>query len=428
MSSRSLDERNARVLKLFDSLAGKAGESSQLQEALSLLKHTEAELETRQRILEKASLISEANLKGEVTYANERFCSTSGYTLSELLGKPHSVVRHPDMPAELFKNMWQTIGRGEVWQGEIKNRKKDGSAYWVIATVAPVMGSNGKPASYISVRFDITTQKEQEHQLLIEKNQAHAALRDNVNYTRKIHAAVLPKAGELTNLFPENYLYYRPHSIISGDFYWFTRVGEHTLFVLGDSTGHGVSAGFVSLLAVNALRKYTEERNLTDPASILQELDTELRGILETGELVRDTIDMVCLKFDFAKGRLQYTGANRPIYLLRGEEVIKCKKQRFAVGDQQSEQAALATEELELQPGDQLYIFSDGITDQLNPQGRKLGTKTFVAFLKGQRHRPMAEQKAALGQYLEDWQGEAPATDDVLVAGLKIGEELLNIG
>ncbi|MCS6905097.1 MAG: PAS domain S-box protein, partial [Bacteroidia bacterium] len=132
--------------------------AQKLQETIQHLKLAQSELEARIRITNHAALVSETDLKGIITFANEKFAQISKYSVEELIGKPHSIVRHPDTPSQVFKEMWATIGRGQIWQGIIKNRAKDGSPYWVNATVAPIMGPNNKPMKYISIRFDITEQ------------------------------------------------------------------------------------------------------------------------------------------------------------------------------------------------------------------------------------------------------------------------------
>lgn len=114
------------------------------------------ELRVRASITNLTSIVSEANLKGDIVDCNEKFTEISQYSREELIGQPHSTTRHPDMPKEVFKELWSTIGRGKMFRGIIKNRKKDGTPYYVDAVIAPVMGSNGKPRKYIGVRYDIT--------------------------------------------------------------------------------------------------------------------------------------------------------------------------------------------------------------------------------------------------------------------------------
>ncbi|PIF16994.1 MULTISPECIES: PAS domain-containing methyl-accepting chemotaxis protein [unclassified Acidovorax] len=96
-------------------------------------------------------LVSSTNTKGEITHCNPAFVRVSGYSYDELIGQPHNIIRHPDMPAEAYKDMWRTIGRGEPWTGLVKNRRKNGDHYWVRANVTPIM-EGGKPRAYMSVR------------------------------------------------------------------------------------------------------------------------------------------------------------------------------------------------------------------------------------------------------------------------------------
>jgi PAS domain S-box-containing protein len=98
-------------------------------------------------------LLSETNEHGTITMANDAFCEVSKYTREELLGKPHNLIRHPDMPKELFKHLWQTITTGKVFRGIIKNKAKDGAPYWVQTTIMP--HEHDGETKYLSVRYII---------------------------------------------------------------------------------------------------------------------------------------------------------------------------------------------------------------------------------------------------------------------------------
>jgi PAS domain S-box-containing protein len=121
--------------------------------------------EQRLRIVMDRYIISSVtDLKGIITDVSEAFCKISGYTKSELIGKNHNIVRHPDMPKVAFEELWKKIKRGESWRGKVKNKKKDGGFYWVFANIEPLYDSNGNIDAYISVRLDIT-----ENELLMLK-------------------------------------------------------------------------------------------------------------------------------------------------------------------------------------------------------------------------------------------------------------------
>ncbi len=110
-------------------------------------------------------LVSTTDTQGRITHCNPAFVKTSGFTYAELVGQPHNMIRHPDMPPEAFKDMWQTVGRGQPWTGLVKNRRKDGDHYWVQANVTPIM-EGAKPRGYLSVRIKPTRQQVQQAEAL----------------------------------------------------------------------------------------------------------------------------------------------------------------------------------------------------------------------------------------------------------------------
>ncbi|WP_419964627.1 methyl-accepting chemotaxis protein [Pelomonas baiyunensis] len=129
------------------------------EELHARLKSVEAELKVRTDIMNLTSIVSEADKKGDILTVNDKFLQVSKYPKGELIGHGHNTTRHPDMPKEVFKQMWATIGRGDIFRGMVKNRAKDGTPYYVDAVIAPILGDNGKPMKYLGVRYDITEQE-----------------------------------------------------------------------------------------------------------------------------------------------------------------------------------------------------------------------------------------------------------------------------
>ena len=106
--------------------------------------------------VDRSSIVSKTDVRGKITYVNDKFCKISGYSRDELIGKPHNIVRHPDMPKSAFKNMWNTILNKQPWFGIVKNRKKDGGEYIVEVTINPILNHDGEIEEFIAIRNDIT--------------------------------------------------------------------------------------------------------------------------------------------------------------------------------------------------------------------------------------------------------------------------------
>lgn len=117
------------------------------------------EIRNRQNVINQAAIVSETDRAGTITYANEKFCDISQYSQEELLGKNHNLINSGYHSKDFFADLWRTISSGKVWKGEIKNKAKDGSYYWVDSTIAPMFNEKGEIVKYLSIRFDITEQK-----------------------------------------------------------------------------------------------------------------------------------------------------------------------------------------------------------------------------------------------------------------------------
>ncbi|MBY0314872.1 MAG: PAS domain S-box protein [Bdellovibrionales bacterium] len=117
--------------------------------------------------IDEAAIVAVTDKQGIITYVNNKFCAISKYSEEELLGNTHRIINSHHHPREFFINMWKTISQGQTWEGEIQNRAKDGSYYWVNTTIVPFMDENGQPLKYVAVRYDITQRKLADEQLKI---------------------------------------------------------------------------------------------------------------------------------------------------------------------------------------------------------------------------------------------------------------------
>jgi len=258
---------------------------------------------------------------------------------------------------------------------------------------------------------------------------------DSVNYAQVIQTAVLPKEEEMGAMFPEHFIIYRPLNTVSGDFYWITRIGGLKVLVCADCTGHGVPGGFLSMLGISILNDIFGNYRAEDTAAMMLDLmrDKLMRALgqskqkYENGAVYSmDGIDLALVIIDEEKSRLQYAGAYRPLLIWREGEIITYKPDKMPIGLYLGPEKNFSNNIIDIQSGDVLYMFSDGMPDQFgymddrHEECAHFSSKRFAKMLKSIGHIPMAEQKAHVERVMEDWRNGYPQLDDNILIGIRI--------
>ena len=259
------------------------------------------------------------------------------------------------------------------------------------------------------------------YDLIEEKNRDITA---SINYASRIQRAMLPGPSDLKGLSSKSFILYLPKDIVSGDFYWFTRISGKLIIVAGDCTGHGVPGALMSMLGISFLEEIVNEREITESGQILNELRKEVQRALHqkgTKEEAKDGMDIALCVIDRSKKMVQYSGAYNSLYLIRNEELLEYPADRMPIGIFDLSDKSFTSQDFTLLPNDIIYMFSDGYADQFGgPNSKKFKYSALKELMIKIHNLPLKEQKKILESEFLKWKGANPQTDDVLIMGLRL--------
>jgi PAS domain S-box-containing protein len=366
-------------------------------------------------------LLSVMDLDGNIIFINNIFCEVSKYNRKDFIGNSFKLIRHPETPNLLFKDMWTKIKNGIKWKGETKNRAKDGSEFWLQSTITPIIDNNNNLVKFLCTSTDITHKKNIENELNEAKKIIDLDLFENVSYAKKIHSALLTNEDEIRNTFPKSFLYYKAQKIISGDFYGFYKQNNKSIIVVGDSTGHGLSASYISIIALNIINSALKT-GFNHPEEILQSVHYEMHNVTHSNSnLITESSDTIMCSIDHENYILNYSSAKMRGLIIRNKQIIELQKDKCSIGEYSNKRIQLSKFSIQLKKNDCLYLFSDGIVDQFGGElDKKFGYKNLQQNLLKISNYPMQKQKEIINYVLKTWQGNNEQTDDMTLLGLKI--------
>lgn len=263
-----------------------------------------------------------------------------------------------------------------------------------------------------------TRELHEQKQVVEHKNQE---IVESIQYARFIQQALLPLEQEIQDVFPESFVYYAPKDIIAGDFFWFDKHQNQTWFAVADCTGHGVPGAMVSVLCINALHQALAENPETTTGMLLDRVrEKVVQTLSKEDRSVKDGMDICLVRMDLHTGRLQWTGANNPLWIIRNDELHTLHPDKQPVG-QYEFASAFTTQEFQTEKGDWIFLFSDGYADQFGgPKNKKYKYATLKQFLLDHSSIDVDTLKQKLTFTFEKWKGENEQTDDVCVMGIRI--------
>ena len=275
---------------------------------------------------------------------------------------------------------------------------------------------------------DLKWQTENALRLYDEVEQQRKEMTDSIKYAKRIQTILLPETNYINEILNDYFVLFRPRDIVSGDFYWINAKKEKTMVVVADCTGHGVPGAFMSIMGINFLNTIVQTDNLHADTILNQMREQVINSLKQTGKDLenKDGMDMALCIIDWENARIEYAGANIPLILLRNtstspHELIEVNADRMPIGIYEHVVRPFTRHTIPIIPGDAIYMYSDGYCDQFGgPELKKFKKKNLIKLLVEIHSLSMTEQKKRLLRNLEQWQGDLPQVDDILMLGIKI--------
>lgn len=287
-----------------------------------------------------------------------------------------------------------------------------------------------------NIRKRINSQLAQSHsEIQQQKNvieHKNREITDSILYASRIQQGILPDTEEIKNLLPTSFLFYRPRDIVSGDFYWLKKlsgsdkVGFDDLvgIVVADCTGHGVPGAFMSFIGSTILNQTLNNKKVDGPATALnylnEQLPLTLKSKIKSGQ-INDGMEAGICVINKTKNKLFFAGANLNLIHIRKGVINEIKGNKHSIGLNIEQRKTFTDNEINLEKGDCIYMFSDGYPDQFGGEkGKKYKYKNLLNFLNANSVLSPEEQFQKLSDNFDKWKGNLEQLDDVLLFGMKV--------
>ncbi len=450
----TVKERTAEIMQQKEEIETQRDE---IMDKNEVLQEQKEEIQLQANELEKLSIVASEtdnavmimDSKGNFDWINEGFTKMYGYSLDELKRELGLNIVADNTGNEHLKDLIdEGFNSKEPIIYESLKPTKWGEKIWSQTTITPIFNEANEVIKLVAIDSNINKMKLAEEEIKQQKEEIEAQrdeigeqknmveeknkdITDSINYAKNIQNAILPSFLQIKNTFPNTFILYKPRDIVSGDFYWYNENEKYSYFAAVDCTGHGVPGAFMSMLGFAFLNEIVNKDTLMEPNVILNKLRNQvIKSLHQEGKLTdsKDGMDIVLLVVDKQTKKMEFAGANNPLYLIRNNELIEYKGEKMPIA-YHLRMDPFSKTEIQLLEGDTLYFFSDGLADQFGgPKGKKFMYKHLKELLVEINEHPMDEIHKLLDSAVEDWKSYIdPVTgspyaqvDDVLVVGVRI--------
>ncbi len=337
--------------------------------------------------INQSAIVTLTNLEGEIIYGNDKLMEISGYSWAELQGQKTNIFKSDCHNNSFYRKMWQTITQGKVWRGEIKNKDKNNNFYWVDTTIVPLTDENGQIKQYLSIQTEISDRKALEENLekkvkqrtkeLAEANKEITELNrrlcsENILMSGKLRVLhemqqlILPKTEELRHIQGVDIAgYMESADEVGGDYYDVIEEEQVITFAIGDVTGHGLESGMLMLMTQAAVRTLKQQGE----SNSVEFLDILNRVIYHNVQRMNSEKNLSLAIINYSQGKVCVSGQHEEIILVRNGgdiELIDTIDLGLPIGIDEDIQEFIAHKKINLNSGDGIVLYTDGITEARN--------------------------------------------------------------
>lgn len=319
---------------------------------------------------------------------------------------------------DLIKKVTKTK---EKVQAELNFQAVDGEKIMFVNAI-PEFNEDKKLETILIVLHDITEAKQNEL-MIKEKNQK---ITESINYAQRIQTCILPNNKLLQEYFKKSFIFYKPKDVVSGDFPWMYPKGDLIYVAAIDCTGHGVPGAMLSMIGYFIINEVINQPQEFNAGEILDQMHAGVRRTLrqdQSGASARDGMDIALCKINMKTNVLEYSGAHRPLYLVREGELNEYKGTRSAIGGiprEGAEETKFQNYVIDIQKEDTIYFFSDGLPDQFGgPEDRKYSPRRIKNLIVDNHKADLSQIHRDFREDYKNWLGNGKQIDDVLLIGIR---------
>jgi len=383
--------------------------------------------------------------EAKITYVNPAFEKITGYKQKEVIGSTPSLLNSDRHDDSFYDEIWKSIHNGELWQGILINKKKNGELYWDSSAVIPLRNEKEELIGYVCNDSDITEQIKTQEKLknaLDDLNEKSEEIYSSIKYAQRIQTALIPDESLVKENFSQSFVLFLPRNLVSGDFYWTHAYSNRKYIAAVDCTGHSVPGAFLSIIGLNLLDASIKEEQIETPAKILDFMGTRLKALFtktQSRHQIQDDMEVSIAMVDEQNKTVHFASSRNRLYLVRDifntdiyedffdlltvnskKKMLKINGNRQFLG-KKKDNFNYTNFIFCYKENDIFYLSSDGYFDQFGEkEDSKFKRKNFEELLLSVSTIPIEEQKEVLLYKLLKWKGETAQTDDITVIGVKL--------